>query len=221
MIDIKIDGHKIELSDDQLHVTDITSPPTEGPVTKKKTVLDVANDNEIWIPTICENQNVKKFVGCRLCLVEISNKNNPDKSLLLPPCCIEIVDGLIIKTDSKRVKEARTFILELLIARCPDVPELKELAREMKIPIDRENIDPVGYYLLYRASRKLETNCILCGLCIRACEEVSERFAISFSGRGMNRKVCTPFGDISNTCIGCGLCAHVCPTNAITVEEAD
>ena len=69
---------------------------------------------------------------------------------------------------------------------------------------------------------KLEAdNCILCGLCVRACSEVSQRNAISFTGRGPARAVQTPFGDVAEQCIGCGACAYVCPTGTITIEEAD
>jgi predicted molibdopterin-dependent oxidoreductase YjgC len=95
-----------------------------------------------------------------------------------------------------------------------------ELAREMGVEPDGQNLDVVGQYLLHRAPRREATNCILCGLCVRVCQQVPERYALSFKDRGITRKVTPPFERVAESCIGCGSCAYVCPTKTITIEEA-
>ena len=83
-----------------------------------------------------------------------------------------------------------------------------------------DTLDRVGKYLLQRAPERDETSCILCGLCVRVCQEVPQRSALSIAERGIARKVGPPFFRAADTCVGCGSCAYVCPTDAITIEEA-
>jgi len=190
-------------------------------VPEKTTILKAAKLNGIKIPTLCYNEKVRLYGGCRLCLVEVATAKAPDTFRLLPACCTNIEDGLVIKNSSERVKESRRYIIKLLLARSPDSEKLLKYASDLDIPVkERDSLDIVGEYLLYRAKKHTDTKCILCGLCVRVCAEITERNAINFSERGMKRKVKTPFDKISKTCIGCGACAYVCPTTAITVEEA-
>lgn len=184
----------------------------EAPVT----ILKAAQTAEIWIPTLCYNEKLRNYGGCRICLVEI-----PGKPVLSPACSTFIADGMEIITNSDRVKEARKFVTELLLSRCPDSQELKDIARKIGFdPEKKGEMDIVGKYLLERADPPFETNCILCGLCVRVCAEVTERHALGFSERGIVRRIKTPFEKVADTCIGCGSCAYVCPTNTITIEEA-
>lgn len=201
MIHVTIDDNAVELED-------------------KVTILEAAKKAGIKIPTLCHNDKIKPYSGCRICLVETQRGENAGKSALVPSCSSQVEDGLVVNTRSQRVRKARMFIIELLLSRCPESQEIERMAKDLGVPVgDRDSLDVVGRYLLYRAPKIDATNCILCGLCVRVCAEVTERHSLSFADRGMRRKVKTPFEKISTTCIGCGSCAYVCPTNTITVEE--
>jgi predicted molibdopterin-dependent oxidoreductase YjgC len=155
------------------------------------------------------------YGGCRICLVE-----QVGRPALVPSCTTQIFEGLEIVTESERISASRRFVLELLLARCRNSEKLQELAKEFGIAYDDpESLDIVGKYLLTRAPERDETNCILCGLCVRVCQEITERHALSISNRGIDRKVSPPFLKFAATCIGCGSCAYVCPTKTITIEE--
>ena len=166
------------------------------------TILDVARDNNIYIPALCSNEAVKPYGACRLCLVEIVTRG---KGRLVTSCLYLVEEGLIVKTNSERIMNNRRMIMELLLARCPNSSVIQDLARQLgvdKTPFKLENEE-----------------CILCGLCVRACEEIVGVSAISLVNRGVNREVATPFYDNSDACIGCGSCAYVCPVGAIKLED--
>lgn len=171
---------------------------------KGATLLDVARENGIEIPTLCHHEAVSAYGGCRLCVVEVVRGN---RSRLVTSCLYPVDEGLVVKTDSKMVYNTRKGVLELLLSRCPTVELLQEMAAAYGItepPFEADN----------RAEE-----CILCGLCVRACSEIVGVHAISLTDRGIKRKVATPFEDPSETCIGCGSCVYICPTNAIKMED--
>ena len=181
---------------------------------EEKTILEAAKEKGITIPTLCYNEYLQPYGGCRVCLVE-----QVGKPLLSPSCATKIVDGMKIETASDRVLKARKFVVQLLLSRAPEAEEIQVLARDLGISQNDESPDPIGRYLLYRAPKRESTNCILCNLCVRVCQEIPERSALSVVGRGVSRKIKPPFGRAADACIGCQSCAYVCPTNTITVEE--
>jgi len=169
------------------------------------TVLEAAREAGIEIPTLCYHEELTAYGACRLCLVEVVKRGWPS---LQPACLYAVFDGLIVRTDTERVKKTRKILFELLLARCPNSDAVKQLAQRYGVTETRIKL-------------KKTENCVLCGLCVRACAEISQRNAISFAFRGSRRAVQTPFGGVSQRCIGCGACAYVCPTGTIKIEEAD
>ncbi|MFC2017336.1 2Fe-2S iron-sulfur cluster-binding protein [Chloroflexota bacterium] len=165
-------------------------------------ILDVARDNNIYIPSLCSHESVTPYGACRLCLVEVA-KNGREK--LVASCLYPVEEGLVVKTDSERIANNRRMIMELLLARCPNSKVIQDLAGQLGADKTSFNLE--------------DNNCILCTLCVRVCEEVVGVSAISLVSRGVNREMATPFYEPSEACIGCGSCAYVCPTEAIRVED--
>ncbi len=171
---------------------------------KGQNVLQVALDNGFDIPHLCYHEALEPYGACRLCLVEISDGR---KSRLTTSCNYPVLEGINVQTDTEKVTRARQMVLELLLARCPDVPVIKELAEKYGVTETRFKLD--------------HDDCILCGLCERVCREVVGVEAISFLGRGSSRRVAPPLEINPKTCIGCGACAYICPTDCIKIEETE
>lgn len=163
------------------------------------TVLHAAKKTGIVIPTLCYHEALKPYGACRLCVVEVVQ--NKQRSLVTS-CNFPAAAGMEVFTDTDRVSEVRRNIIELLLARCPEVPVLQTMARRMGIETSKFKM-------------KESQDCILCGLCVRFCEEVVGVEAIGLSNRGTEREVTTPFKAASGTCIGCGSCTYICPAGCI------
>ena len=95
------------------------------------TILESASRQGIKIPTLCNNEHLTPFGGCRLCLVDVATERNPDMKKLMPACTAKIGEGLIVDTHSEKVIEARRFILSMLISRSPKAEVLRLLAKEI------------------------------------------------------------------------------------------
>ncbi len=171
--------------------------------TEDMTVLQAARDAGFTIPTLCYHEALTPFGGCRLCQVEITSGG---RNRLVTSCTYKVEEGLIVTTDSEPVIRARKTVMEMLLARCPNVPLIQDMARDFGIEKPR-------------LKKIKDENCILCGMCVRMCAERMGVSAISFVGRGIHRKIDTPFHVQSDMCRTCGACASVCPTGAITIEE--
>jgi bidirectional [NiFe] hydrogenase diaphorase subunit len=169
-----------------------------------QTILEVARENGIVIPTLCNHESLEATGACRLCVVEVKQGK---RTRIVTSCLYPVAEGLIVETKSERVLAARRLVLQLLLARCPASQQLKELAAEL-------GVGPEPRFVPDRDNVK----CILCRMCVRTCEKVVGVSAIGFSYRGTEKNVCTPFNEDSETCIGCGACAYVCPTGHIEME---
>jgi heterodisulfide reductase subunit A len=159
------------------------------------TLLKAARQLGVNIPTLCDYEGVKPYGGCRLCLVEV---RLGDRRQITASCTYPASDGLIVYTDTEKVLKGRRLVMDLLWSRCPEVPLLRDLAQQLGV---MEPSFPKG-----------ESDCILCGKCIRVCHELQHVGAIGLMNRGAKRQITTPFGEFSQVCRTCGACAFVCPT---------
>lgn len=173
-------------------------------VERGATVLDAARYAGIWIPTLCYHPALSSDASCRLCRVEL---DRGDWQQLVTACNYPVRQDIVVCVESRRAQQARRGMMELLLARSPDSQELKELAERMGIKGTR-----------WPKVTESQRNCILCGLCVRVCEQIIGKSAIGFAGRGVDRAVAAPFRQPSEDCIGCGACAAVCPVGTIKVR---
>jgi len=167
-------------------------------------ILEVAKKLGIKIPTLCYNSALEPFGSCRVCSVEITDRRGRKK--IVTSCNYPVTEGLEVSTNSEKVMKTRKLLLELLLARCPKVKMIQDLAREYGVEKPRFWIEDA------------EEDCILCGLCARVCQERIGVYAINFAKRGVEREVTAPYHSYSDDCIGCGACALVCPTNSKRVQ---
>jgi len=167
-------------------------------------ILTVARRNNIYIPTLCHSDSLPGQANCRLCIVEVIEKG---RNRIVVSCVFPVKEGIEVKTNTEKIRSMRKTIIKLLSARVPECEELEKLREEY------------GVRDFSRFKTSPEEKCILCGLCVRACDELGIS-AISTVNRGVTKKVSTPYDEPSVDCIGCGACAYVCPTGAIQIEEA-
>jgi bidirectional [NiFe] hydrogenase diaphorase subunit len=166
------------------------------------TVLQAAREHGIHIPTLCYLESLAPYAACRLCLVELVS---PRGSKLVASCAYPCEEGLVVRTHSDMVLDARRTVIELLMSTAGHLPMVQALAKEHGVQAPYVQLEP--------------NDCILCGLCVRACKEIVGVGAISLTQRGMERAVSTPFQISSADCIECATCALVCPTGAIHIQD--
>ena len=175
-------------------------------VEKGTTLLEAAKFLGFPIPTLCHLDGLSSYGACRLCVVEIGEG---PKARLVSSCTYMAEEGLRVRTASSRVIRSRKIIIELLLATCPQSKTIQDLASAHGVRQQR--------------FRQEYEDCILCGLCVRMCEEQMMAKAIGFRGRGENRSIGTPFDIQSDVCRLCGGCMHVCPACQLrcTYNEPD
>lgn len=179
----------------------LTIDNQEVTVKEGTTILKASKKLGIEIPTLCYHEGLTPYGACRLCIVEIIKENG---NLMVAACSFPTEEGMNVSTNSDRVIKRRRMIVEFLLARCPEVKAVRDLAD--KIGIKKSRFKPRN------------EDCILCGLCVRVCNEIAGIGAIGFVDRGKKLKVDTPFHLASDVCIGCGACSWICPTGAIEME---
>jgi formate dehydrogenase alpha subunit len=191
------------------------------------TILDLARESGVYIPTLCHDPNLTSTGACRLCLVE-----DERNGALLASCVAPISPGMTINTNSPKVVEHRKRILELILASHPDTClvcdkgnrcQLRKLAAEMgvglielqKIP-QNDVIEEVNPFIERDLSK-----CVMCGKCIRVDQELVVEGAIDYIHRGTMVRAAT-LNDMpleKSECTFCGACVAICPTGAIMEKE--
>lgn len=186
-----------------------------------QTILEVARENTIFIPTLCDCRDLSPFGACRLCLVEVAGLPK-----LVPACSTIVAPGMKIRTESEKIDKYRKLIVEMLLSdHKPDCMFceksgdclLQDLAYQYGLKDSRLAgeqragiIDDSNPFI-----ERDNSKCILCGRCVRVCDEVQGVSAIGFVGRGFQTRIGTPF-DRKLNCEFCGQCIASCPVGALT-----
>ena len=163
------------------------------------TVLEAARSAGINIPTLCYHEKLAPHAACGICIVEISRGG---RSRLVLSCIYNVEDGLVVKTQTPKLIKHRKMLMELMLASSPVIADL---ARQYGVEKPRFE-DKI-------------TQCVLCGRCVRYCNEVKKANAITFVGRGINRRVAFVDEAVSKgVCMDCRECFGLCPTGKIPRE---
>ncbi|MBN1437141.1 MAG: iron hydrogenase small subunit [Sedimentisphaerales bacterium] len=194
---------------------------------KGETILKALNRAGIKVPTLCYMEDLTPTGACRLCVVEIEGRPG-----LVPSCAYPVEEGMKIQTHSPRVVRSRKAIVELLLSSHPDdclycsrngTCELQSLAEELGVR-ERRYTGAKNEYKADMSSLSIvrdPNKCILCGRCVRVCEEVQGVSALDFINRGSCAIVGTAFNEGLNisSCVNCGQCVNVCPTGALREQN--
>ncbi len=190
MVNVKIDGKEVQV-------------PVDTPI------LKAAEKVGIWIPTMCYNDLIEPYGVCRLCSVEVVRGK---RSRVVTSCNYPVREGIVVNTNSEKIKWIRKVIMELMLSRWPNVKVVKDMAQRLGVEAPR-----------FESLEKDEAPdaCILCGLCVNVCRDLVGASILGFANRGIKREVVLPFNEQSDKCIVCGACAQVCPTGHVKMVIED
>jgi len=206
----------------------ITIDGHELTATEGQYIIEVASENGIHIPSLCYHPRLRSTGACRVCVVEVEGGR-----ALMPACATPVErDGTVVHTRNERVLAARKLSVELLLASgnhdCPNCSsngqcELQDLAYELEIEHPRFPIQSPEYPFDHSNPMIVRdlNKCVLCGRCVRGCQEVQVNQVIQFGFRGPDTKIVTG-GDTDytdSTCVFCGECIQLCPVGAISEKQ--
>jgi len=192
----------------------------------ERNLLELCRKAGIELPTFCYHSEISVYGACRMCMVEVEGKG------IVPACSTKAQDGMVIHTNTKQIRNMRKMIIELMLAshdqNCTTCPKsgdcrLQAIAKQLDVTNVRfkkmGRDEPKDFSSL--AILRDPSKCILCGDCVRVCEEIQSVGALGFAYRGAKAHVGTCFnkgiGDIE--CVGCGQCVKVCPVGALTPKH--
>ena len=194
------------------------------PAKKGETILTALRRSGIQVPTLCNMKDFTPTGACRMCVVEMEGNES-----LLPSCSYGVMDGMKIKTHSPRVLKARKTIVELLLSNHPDDClycerngncELQKMAEDLNVR-ERRIPGKKSRFKIDKSSASLvrdPAKCILCGRCVRVCEEIQAVSTFDYTYRGSALTISPSMNKPLNfsNCISCGQCVIYCPTGALT-----
>ncbi|MBU2649452.1 MAG: [FeFe] hydrogenase, group A [Bacteroidetes bacterium] len=194
---------------------------------KGETILSALERNGLHVPTLCHMKGFLPSGACRLCIVEDEKSGR-----MIPSCSYPVEEGMEIQTNSPKVIDARKTIVELLLSNHPDDClfcerngncELQTLSKDLHVT-ERRIKGVKNSFNLDRSSASIVRDpdkCVLCGRCVRVCEDIMGVAAIDLQFRGSKSLIGVAFGKGLNTssCINCGQCIMVCPTGALTEKN--
>jgi len=208
---------------DTVDVKTLTIDGHEVSGRRGQTILEVAREHDIDIPTLCHLEGLGDVGACRICLVEVAGTNK-----LSPACVATIFEGMVVLTNTERLQKYRRNILELLFAERNHVCsvcvanghcELQSLAQQqglthVRLPYRNPQLPVDASHERFTLDHN---RCILCTRCVRVCAEIEGAHVWDVMGRGID---CTIISDLhqewgSSSCTRCGKCVQVCPTGAL------
>jgi NADH dehydrogenase/NADH:ubiquinone oxidoreductase subunit G len=157
-------------------------------------VLEVALEAGVCIPNLCHMPGIHALGACRVCVVEVA-KNG--RGRMTASCTLEAEEGMVVNAHTESVVRARRNIVELLLAEAPNSRAIQDLA--VRVGVTR-----VRYPMRNEP-------CVLCGRCVRVCDEIWQSKSLGFVGRGRDRHVALPFNTRPQFCKRCNTCVGVCP----------
>lgn len=188
----------------------VTIDGRSGEFPEGTTILAAAESLGADIPTLCHVKGLPPDPVCRICMVEVEHEG---RTSLQTACSRPVREGMAVRTRSERVLHHRRVLIQMLLARSPEVEAVRELAA-------REGIESTPFSETLPEGTEPE-DCVLCGRCVRACREISGAEVLGWMGRGFDRRVALPFDEASDDCVSCGACATLCPTGCITAEDEE
>ncbi|MCL2153049.1 MAG: [FeFe] hydrogenase, group A [Oscillospiraceae bacterium] len=191
----------------------------------EKNLLEVIRNAGIELPTFCYHSEISVYGACRMCMVEVEGRG------ILPACSTGAEEGMVVHTNTKQIRNMRKIIIELMLAsheetcttcRQSSVCRLQDIAKQLGVKevrykkmVRSEAVDLSSPSIAYDPSK-----CILCGDCVRVCNEIQAVSSLDFAYRGASARVVTPHnkGIGLVECVGCGQCVKICPVGALTIK---
>ena len=189
-----------------------------------ETILEVANDHNINIPTLCYLKGLTPIGSCRMCLIEVEGSDK-----LIPACTSKIKEGMEIVTNSKKLQNHRKMVLSMIFAErthtcsvCVSNGHCELQNQAIELGLEHSHVPYIHKSFDIDASHKdyvYDPNrCILCTRCVRVCDEVEGAHALDIFGRGIDAKIIHDMDEpwaLSESCTSCGKCVQVCPTGSL------
>jgi len=212
---------KVRVKTFKINTIDVTGQSNQ-------TVLEVAREHNIDIPTLCYLDGLSCVGSCRMCIVEIKGSNK-----LIPSCTAKIKEGMEVTTHSQRIDSSRNMILSMLFSErshtcsvCVSNGNCELQDKSVELNLEHSKVPYLTQRFDIDASHKNFVNdpnrCILCSRCIRVCDEIEGAHALDMAGRGIDTKIIhdmdEPWAD-SQSCTSCGKCVYVCPTGALYEKD--